>query len=220
MKVKITTDFGEMSFDMPQGAALSLLDQAMKAANACESKAAWEPTPEPVAPAHNPEEYIITKEPPVPVPEAKAAPRSRAETMFGDRSKWDMPAAGKGKAERPDGQEAYKGFLYIQCEKCGEVKGYNAKYPSTYHKCSCGHRQDMRDLRLAHVNCKCGDSFNYRTNLQHDFTIPCLRCGSPVDMELGAKGTAFVTVGQKFSGGVHDNVNRGKPYVFRQNHRY
>lgn len=201
MRVKITTDFGEMSFDMPQGAALSLLDQAMKAANACETQAAWEPTPEPAAPAVFKKEEDTPAPNPDTAPVEKAAPRSRAETMFGDRSKWNMPAAGKGNAERDDGQEAYKGFLYIECEKCGEVKGYHAKFPSTYHKCTCGHCQELRGLRIAHVVCKCGETFTYRTNLQRDFTIPCLRCGSPVDMELGAKGTAFVTVGQKFSGG-------------------
>lgn len=142
-----------------------------------------------------------------PAVESKAAPRSRAESMFGARSGWNMPAAGQGNAERPDGQEAYKGFLFIRCEECGEVKGFNSKHPATYFQCNCGHRTALRGLRMAHVRCnKCGGEFNYRTNLQTDFTIDCLTCGSPVDMERGAKGTAFVPVGQKFSGGGYTEM--------------
>ena len=194
MKVKITTDFGEMAFDMPQGAALDLIDRAMRAASESEAKTAWTPALEPLAKAD-----------PAPTPAEKAAPRSRAESMFGSREGWNMPAAGNGKsnAERLDGKETYKGFLFIRCEERGEVKGFYAKYPMTYHQCGCGHRTELHDLRPAYVSCKCGETFKYMTNLEYDFTIPCKACGSPVDMEMGAKGTAFVTVGQKFFGGGH-----------------
>lgn len=207
MEVKITTLFGEMTFDMTPADAYALLEQATKAAYACESKPVWKQNPEPVAPA--------------PAPAEKAAPRSRAESVFGSREGWNMPAAGNGEgnAKRRDEMETYKGFLFIRCEDCGETKGFYAKYPLTYHQCGCGNRTELHDLRPAYVACKCGETFKYMTNLEYDFTIPCKACGSPVDMEMGAKGTAFVTVGQKSYGGVHDNGDRGKPYVFRQNHR-
>lgn len=196
MKVKITTDFGEMVFDMHQSAAMELIDRAMRAATASDAKAN-------LAPIHK-EHIVMNDEPaPSPAPAEKAAPRSRAESMFGSHEGWNMPAAGNsgGNAERPDDKETYKGFLFIRCKDCGEAKGFFAKYPMTYHQCACGHRTDLRDLRPAYVNCKCGETFKYMTNLEYDFTIPCKACGSPVDMEMGAKGTAFVTVGQKSFGG-------------------
>lgn len=222
MKVKITTDFGEMAFDMPQNAALDLINRAMCAASKSEAETTWAPTLQPLtnaAPVPIPGEHIITKHEPAPA--EKAAPRSRAESMFGSREGWNMPAAGndEGNAKRRDEMETYKGFLFIRCEDCGETKGFYAKYPLTYHQCGCGHRTELHDLRPAYVACKCGETFKYMTNLEYDFTIPCKACGSPVDMEMGAKGTAFVTVGQKYFGGAHDNGDRGKPYVFRQNHR-
>lgn len=202
MNVQIKTAFGKMFFDMTQDSALALINQATIYANGDNNNVAA-----PVGKAAEP------ARPRTDDPIKKDAPRSRAETMFGDRNKWDMPAVGKGNAERPDGQEAYKGFLYIRCEECGEVKGFNAKFPQTYFQCNCGHRTELRNLRTAHVNCKCGRSFTYKTNLEYDFTIPCLSCGSPVDLELGAKKTAFVTIGQPSSGGVQ---RYGKPVLPRK----
>ena len=218
MKVQIKTAFGEMSFDMATDNVLALINQAISYANGDTNKVEENrPRTAPVAHEIKAEEPAKIENKSFQAPEDEPRPqgRSRAETMFGSREGWNMPAAGKANAGRHDDQEAYKGFLYIRCENCGEVKGYNAKFPSTYHRCSCGHNTDLRDLRVAHVRCqKCGASFNYRTNLQHDFTIECITCGSPVDMELGAKGTAFVTVGQKpVGGGVQGH---GKPFVFRK----
>lgn len=210
MKVKITTDFGEMTFEMPQAAASALIDQAMKAADICVSRPAWQP------PESEPERVNVPG--PVPsddTPEAEK-PRSRVETMFGERRTWDMPAAKERREFRLDKREPYKGFLHIKCEACGMVKSFCAKKPTTFHICTCGHKTELRDLRFAHVRCgKCGGEFTYKTNIEEDFTISCLRCTSPVDMELGAKGTAFVPVGQPSVGGVCGN---GKPLVFRQNH--
>lgn len=203
MNVQIKTVFGEMSFDMTQENALSLINQAISYANG-DTNNAPASRPNAAAPScttkQEKQESTATSEAgsfPLTGEDVCKQPRSRAETMFGDKSKWDMPAAEpRGNAHRDDGQEAYKGFLYIECESCGKVKGYYAKYPSTYYQCKCGHRTPLRSLRMAHVHCKCGNEFRYRTNLQNqEFTISCLSCGSPVDMELGAKGTAFVTVG-------------------------
>lgn len=117
---------------------------------------------------------------------------------------------------RIDNVEA-RGFLFVKCEACGKVKGFLSRHTLTYYQCECGHKTELHGLRFAHVDCKCGKKYTYITNLQDDFTIDCLNCGSPVDMEMGAKGTAFVTVGQKYAGGV---LASGKPYVFRQSHRY
>lgn len=42
------------------------------------------------------------------------------------------------------------------------------------------------------------------------FTMNCLSCGAPVDLELNSRGTAYVTIGHKSGGGGTD-----RPYVFR-----
>lgn len=46
------------------------------------------------------------------------------------------------------------------------------------------------------------------------FTMNCLACGAPVDLELNSRGTAYVTIGHKSRGGGTD-----RPYVFRQKPR-
>lgn len=219
MNVQIKTVFGEMSFDMTQENVLILINQAISYANGDRNNVAAPVTKDtelaqPRAVAHISYEHQA-EDKPAHALAVKNAPQSRVETMFGNRSAWNMPAAGKGNAERPDGQEGYKGFLYVRCENCGEVKGYNGRQPQTYFQCKCGHRTELRNLRPAHVYCKCGRSFTYKTNIETDFTMNCMACGSPVDLELGAKGTAFVTIGQKFGGGVKTNdkpVSARKPY--------
>lgn len=187
MNVKIKTAFGEMSFDMIQENALKLINQAISYASQPDAKA---------------EEPVKSVEKPTPQPVENATNRNRTETMFGKREGWNMPAADQGQStKRNSGGPEARGFLYVQCEACGNVKGFLARHALKYHQCECGHKTELHGLRFAHVKCKCGKDFDYVTNLQSDFTIDCLSCGSPVDMELGAKGTAFVTVGQKYARG-------------------
>ena len=194
MNLQIKTEHAVMEFEMTHANALSLISMAIKYARG--------ETPD-AEPAALPQEDTVaeakTEEQLTAPPAEKPAPRSRVEKLFGDRSQWNMPAADpekKANSHTREGQEGYKGFLYIECEACGEVKGFCTKYHITHHKCKCGHDNELTDLRAAHVKCKCGASFTYNTNIpRDDFTIDCLTCGAPVDMTLGKQKTAFVTVG-------------------------
>ena len=200
MNVQIRTAYGEMSFDMPQDKVLSLISTAISYANEYENQ---EPTAIlSDAIAENDEAKTKTEELASAPTMEKKSPKSRLETLFGNKTEWNLPAdtSAEKPAKAPENvsdeeQESYKGFLYIECEKCGALKGFCVKHPLTYHKCECGHETRLRGLRPAHVKCECNSQFRYHTNIQRDaFTIECLHCGSPVDMELDGKGTAFVSV--------------------------
>lgn len=99
--------------------------------------------------------------------------------------------------QRPEPAETgYKGFLYIKCEACGSTRGFCAKTPTKEHRCKCGHKTVLRNLKPLYVNCECGEFFKYRTNLQDDVaTINCIKCGSPVDLELHDKKGVYTTIG-------------------------
>lgn len=89
----------------------------------------------------------------------------------------------------------YKGFLYIKCEKCGVTKGYCTSRPLHYHKCGCRHNTPLVDLATVKANCKCGESFTYKTNIVEPyFTMNCMACGNPIELELDGNGTSYVTM--------------------------
>lgn len=197
MNVSIKTSFAEMSFEMSPDRAKNLIRVAVQLASSEEE------SPHPLG-----MKYADPPEEPRQEPEPQKPTRSRVETMFGARETWSTPAdAGRKEEER----ESYKGFLFIRCEACGKERGYNSKYPMTFHKCECGHRTDLHDLKPVHLYCKCGSQYKYKTNISDpQFTMNCLSCGAPVDLELNSRGTAYVTIGHKSGGGGTD-----RPYVFR-----
>lgn len=199
MNVQIKTAFGEMAFDMPQDKALSLISLAITYAG--DVGADVEPT---ASQTERAEEPPKAKEAPT-APKPKEKPKSRLEALFGNRSEWNIPE--EEKPQEPDDvnepkeepqekpQEEYKGFLYIECEECGKTKAFCVKQPIAYHRCKCGHDTHLHDLIPVHVRCECNAKFTYMTNVRSNtFTMDCLACGSPVDMELGAKEKAYVTM--------------------------
>lgn len=189
MNVSIKTPFAEMSFEMSPDRAKNLIRVAVQLASS-EDEA---PHLSGLKCADPPEELR-------PEPEPQKPTRSRVESMFGARETWSTPAAAGGREEE---RESYKGFLFIRCEACGKEKGYSSKYPLTFHKCDCGHRTDLHDLKPVHLYCKCGSKYKYMTNISDpQFTMNCLSCGAPVDLELNSRGTAYVTIGHKIGGGV------------------
>lgn len=234
MNVQIRTAYGEMSFDMSQDKVMSLLSMAItyaKSEEPTEPPAVFpfpavldgEPEPPTTAAENMPTPAMVAAatlvpmmgdaaarekhhaEDPLPEDRPKECPpKSRLEKMFGDRTGWNMPAQDKERDADGGASETYRGFLYIECEDCGKVKGYCAKQDMHFHRCECGHDTYLKDLRPVHVACrKCGAHYRYKTNKQgQTFTIDCLRCGAPVDMELGKRGTAYVTADEPDTGGV------------------
>ena len=138
---------------------------------------------------------------------------SRVERLFGRRESWPnataaaTPSQDKPKAEAEETEDtgpessfsrrAVKGFLIVECESCGQTREFCSRAEITSNRChSCGHvtTLDKTYMRPAYAKCKCGREFKYQTNATGDtITINCIACGSPIDMRLNARGTAYVT---------------------------
>ena len=94
-------------------------------------------------------------------PTSLRAKSSRAETMFGPKETWAIPDRAEAKETTP---KTYKGFLLIRCAQCGDLRGFCAKQPISSYRCAaCGGETPLHDLTSAHIRCKCGKSFKYRT---------------------------------------------------------
>lgn len=212
MKITMITPFGEMNFDMQPDKATDLMQRAFQYAAEKETvketkeifvpqlKAGFPPVTEPTTVTE-----VATDGPEMverPFPPKK---QSRVERMFGNFRMGDPGAAqetvvsdGHIHVTPPTGEpEEYRGFLLIKCPVCGKLRGFCAKQPITSSICrECGHDIKLHDLLPVHLKCKCGSDFTYKTNVtEPTFDYPCLKCGSPVDLELNRRGTAYVTIG-------------------------
>ena len=178
MKVSINTPFGEMNFDMSQEKVSELIQKAMQ-------YAAGQPEQQ-EKPLYAPQ---VAQEPPKPK-RIENKPHRRIDSLFGD-FRAEKAATEKQQAE----PEEYKGFLLIKCEHCGKLKGFCAKTPITEFTCECGEKTELHDLKVAHLHCKCGSNWKYKTNVTDDtFDYNCLNCGSPVDLELNNRRNTYVTI--------------------------
>lgn len=94
----------------------------------------------------------------------------------------------------------FKGFLYIKCPKCGKTRGFMSKNPTDHYHCdSCGARSEFDGpLVPLWVNCECGKSFRYFTNMDEPaFDINCLECGTPVAVTWNGKKRMYVTMRER-----------------------
>lgn len=155
---------------------------------------------------------------------------SRVERLFGRRESWPnvtaaaTPSQDKPKAEAEETEDtgpeasfsrrAVKGFLIVECENCGQTREFCSRAEITSNRChSCGHvtTLDKTYMRPAYAKCKCGREFKYQTNATGDtITINCIACGSPIDMQLNGRGTAYVTL--RDAGGALKPAFRSTPY--------
>lgn len=221
MNITIKSPLGEQSFEMADHLAMAVIYQAYRYANQQTGEATQSPElGRAIAEAGRQFESFTesadrnegtTQSPSL----ASSRGRSRAENLFGDKKDWHMENAARGPQRASQDEEPgeeYRGFLLIKCEKCGTVKGFCAKNPITRYRCDCGHETPLHDLRPAHLKCKCGQWYKYRTNIsEQTFTYNCLNCGGPVDMELNKRETAYVTIGAPRGGGGTDEYPR--PYT-------
>lgn len=154
---------------------------------------------------------------------------SRVERLFGRRESWPnataaaTPSQDKPKAEAEETEDtgpeasfsrrAVKGFLIVECENCGQTREFCSRAEITSNRChSCGHvtTLDKTYMRPAYAKCKCGREFKYQTNATGDtITINCIACGSPIDMQLNGRGTAYVTL--RDAGGALKPAFRSTP---------
>ena len=93
----------------------------------------------------------------------------------------------------------------MECEECHETREFCTRTPITFNRCrKCDHVTplDTTAMRPAYAKCKCGREFRYRTNAEaKTLTIRCIACGAPIDMQLNARGTAYVTLRDAGGGG-------------------
>lgn len=152
---------------------------------------------------------------------------SRVERLFGRRESWPnataaaTPSQDKPKAEAEETEDtgpeasfsrrAVKGFLIVECENCGQTREFCSRAEITSNRChSCGHvtTLDKTYMRPAYAKCKCGREFKYQTNATGDpITINCIACGSPIDMQLNGRGTAYVTL-RDAGGGIKTRLQK------------
>ena len=93
----------------------------------------------------------------------------------------------------------YKGFLYIECPNCKQIKGYNAKEIRNKHFCNeCENEFEFEEeLRHLNVRCQCGAAYHYMTNVKEEmFVINCLNCGNPVAVAWNEKKKSYNTIGE------------------------
>lgn len=99
--------------------------------------------------------------------------------------------------EEPHHGLAYKGFIYWKCGKCGAVRGFCLKKESRECHCvSC--EEDLpfdEPLKPLYVNCECGRSFKYMTNMDEEmFDVDCINCGSPVPVKWNGHKEIYETI--------------------------
>ena len=170
MKIRIDTPIARLAADLPEDRVKDLLRIALEYATGG-TGSTYQPA------AHAP-----------------AAPPAK---LTGFSPKITVPKEDAKPRENPT-ENGYKGFLYIKCEECGNTKGFCVKAPIKENRCDCGHTTQFKDLKPLYVNCKCGDSFKYMTNLtENTATIDCIHCGSPVDLEYHANKGLYQTIGYK-----------------------
>lgn len=183
MEITMKTPFGELNFNMPEKQALDLIQSAFQYAAKKEPEEIAQEAP-----------HVAQEQPKAQQPGNK--PQSRAEHLFGDFRGTKQEAADKPK-ETPEQREPeeYRGFLLIKCKHCGKIKGFCAKTPISEFTCSCGGKTELYGLKPAHLHCKCGSSWKYKTNITDEtFEYNCLNCGSPVDLELNSRRNTYVTI--------------------------
>ena len=203
MKVEIKTNDVKMAFEMDRKSVLELIRLAMRRATSAEEaepaapvktrkSVVAEPVMEPVKPVkvEHPEDKIFA---PTPV--------GRVERMFGKRQEWDMPHAGAEPVRSYDdgvpphliARDKYKGFMYVRCGFCGKEKDYFTREYTNEYKCSCRMITELRDLLPVHMECACGQTFKYMTNMRgEDFDVTCINCHREIPMKMNWRGTAYV----------------------------
>lgn len=90
----------------------------------------------------------------------------------------------------------YAGFLHIRCEHCGKTKTFCTKHQLSYYGCKeCGKKMDLKDLKLAFINCECGGMTRYLTNETAELIeLNCINCGMPVALKYNAKKKLYETI--------------------------
>ncbi|WP_458397432.1 hypothetical protein [Anaerotignum sp.] len=121
----------------------------------------------------------------------------RKPTAEGGIQKDPVKIALNGKAaEGEEEKEGYRGFLHLECSRCGRAKTFCAKEKMTVHRCcDCGKETELKDMRMAYTKCKCGQESYYLTNRTDAvLDIPCAHCGAPVSVMWNPNKKCYETI--------------------------
>lgn len=96
-----------------------------------------------------------------------------------------------------NGEYSYKGFIYIRCPECGEIRGTCYKNERSSYRCqTCGNDIPFtKPLVPLYVRCQCGKPSKYLTNMTEDiFDINCIECGNPVAVQYNDRKNIYETI--------------------------
>ena len=70
------------------------------------------------------------------------------------------------------------------------------KHQLSYYGCKeCGKKTDLKNLKLAFINCECGGMARYLTNETAELIeLNCINCGMPVALKYNAKKKLYETI--------------------------
>lgn len=91
----------------------------------------------------------------------------------------------------------YKGFLYIKCEKCGEIHAFCSRLHMDNSKCMmCGKKTYFHEpLNPLFINCECGQRSRYMTNLKENlFDVSCIECKAPVAVAYNQRKRSYFSI--------------------------
>lgn len=80
--------------------------------------------------------------------------------------------------------QKYKGFVQLECPKCGYIRTTCLRSAADAFRCRCGHIYPLENMYPAYFNCSsCGRNARYLTNRTEDWIeIECVECGAPNDL--------------------------------------
>lgn len=103
----------------------------------------------------------------------------------------------KKKKDGPSGVPGpYKGFMHIQCPRCGAVKNFCSRKETEIFYCdSCKSTTHLENMAKVLLKCECGKTAVYYTN-RYDaaFDIDCVQCEAPVCVEWNKRAKRYTTV--------------------------
>ncbi len=101
------------------------------------------------------------------------------------------------KTSQEPNESGYKGFMLIQCEHCGKIKGYCIKEKQNQYFCTdCKEITKFKDnMKRLYLNCGCGTTSGYWTNIIADIMdVNCIECGAPVPVKYNDKKNIYETL--------------------------
>ena len=177
MRVSIKTPFANLSLEMTPIQAANLVTEALMAAL---------PMPDDLIDEYQENDTHTSGEGPgvsKENQETDGAPPERSATNY---------------AEGAVGQNGYRGFLHIKCERCHKEKSFHIKWPLDQHRCECGHTTNLQDLSEIVGECACGWKMKYHTNQSADsFELQCPSCGEKSLVKWSFRNSRYERVNER-----------------------